>query len=78
MNLLSINLARSIWLGQIMDFNPRGIRLDNILYPFLIDTYKFKKYPSFTDVVDLKNGALFEIGEFTVDNDHTIAVNLNI
>ncbi len=78
MKLLSINLARSIWLVSTLDLNPRGIRLDRILYPFLIDTYKFRKYPSSLESVDPNKGEIFEDGEFLIENDHSIAVNLTI
>lgn len=79
MNLLSINLARSIWLAPIIDFNPRGIRLDNILFPFLIDIYKFKKYPSLTEHLDPSKGILFEEGEFLIDEkSYPIGINLTI
>lgn len=78
MNLLSINLARSIWLGSMMDFNPKGIRLDLIWYPLLISTYKFKKFPSLTEKEDFSQGIIFEDGEFKVDGDSLIWVKLTI
>lgn len=69
MNLLSINLARSIWLGPINDLNPRGISLDRILFPYLIDTYKFKKYPSLAEPLDITKGLEFRDGEFAIDEE---------
>jgi len=79
MKLLSINLARTIWLAPLLDFNPRGIRLDKILFPFLIETYKFKKYPSLTEHLDPSKGAVFEEGEFlTNEKSYPIGINLTI
>lgn len=78
MKLLSINLARSIWLGRMSDFNPSGIRLDRILYPFLVDTYKFKQYPSANEIEDPDKGAEFGEGEFVIDENQPIALNLTI
>jgi len=78
MKLLSINLARSIWLAPILDFNPKGIRLDRILFPFLIDTYKFRQYPSLKEIEDLSKGIVFSDGEFAINSDHLIVVNLTI
>lgn len=70
MNLLSINLARSIWLGPTIDFNPRGIRIDHSLFPYLIETYKFKKYPLPTETPDMTKGILFEDGAFTIEQEN--------
>lgn len=76
MKLLSVNLARSIWLGPISDFNPRGASLDGILFPFLVNTYKFRKFPPLTEISDLSKGAKFENGEFNIGGDCPIIVNL--
>lgn len=78
MKLLSINLARTIWLAPILDFNPKGLRLDIILFPFLIETYKFKQYPSLTKTEDLSKGIVFGDGEFAVNSNHIVVVNLTI
>ena len=78
MNLLSVNLARSIWLGPMLDLNPRGASLSHILFQFLVDTYKFKKYPSPTEIVDLSNGVKFQDGDFNIGNDFPILVNLSL
>ena len=78
MKLLSINLARSIWLGQILDFNPKGIKLDNVLSLFLLETYRFKNYPPLTEIWDLSKGIVFGEGEFKIDGEHPINVNLTL
>ena len=76
MKLLSVNLARSIWLGPVSDFNPRGASLYSTLFPLLMNTYKFKKYPALSDVSDLTKGVEFGSGQFAAGDDHPIAVNL--
>jgi len=76
MKLLSVNLARSIWLGPISDFNPRGASLYRILFPFLMDTYKFRKFPSLTEISDLSKGVKFENGDFSIGSNPPILVNL--
>jgi len=63
MNLLSMALARSVWLCNLIDFNPRGINLYNLILPFLVDTYKFQNFPQFKDLDEVKGIAL-ENGEF--------------
>ncbi|MBI4777193.1 MAG: hypothetical protein HY788_23930 [Deltaproteobacteria bacterium] len=76
MNLLSVKLARSIWLGPISDLNPKGISIARSLFPFLIDTYKFMEYPSSTKTEDPQAGLKFENGEFEIDgHDYPIHIN---
>lgn len=78
MKLLRVNLARSIWFGQILDFNPTGISF-NLLSPFLAGIYKFKKFPSPTELIDLSKGLHFEGGEFiSQSSDLPIVVNFTI
>ncbi len=74
MKLLSINLARSIWLGQLIDLNPRGINLDPLLIPLLIKRYKFKKFPLPGEILDNKKGIKFEEGEFKTKKDESISI----
>ncbi len=78
MKLLSVNLARTILLGPMSDLNPRGASLDSILFPFLVNTYKFKKVPSLKEIPDLSKGIKFELGDFDIGADHPIAVNLTL
>jgi hypothetical protein len=76
MKLLSVNLARTILLGPMSDLNPRGASTDSILFPFLVNTYKFKKVPSLTEIPDLSKGIKFELGDFDIGGDYPIVVNL--
>lgn len=77
MKLLSVNLARSIWICNIWDFNPKGKNL----YPamtWLVNSYKFKKFPSETSVFDYTNGVKFEDGEFKSSEREEILVNFTL
>jgi len=78
MKLLTVHLARAIWLANINDFNPRGRKLDLIILPFILETYKFKKYPSSQDLIDLTKGISLEGGEFKNNDDEPIAIKLNV
>ena len=76
MKLLSVHMARSIWLGNVADFNPRGISLYRYLFPFLVETYKFRSAPSMTDITDLTKGVGFLGGDFLIAPDIPISVNI--
>jgi len=76
MKLLSVNLARTILLGPMSDLNPRGVSLDSALFPFLVNTYKFRKVPSLEEIPDLSKGMKFELGNFDIGGDYPIVVNL--
>jgi hypothetical protein len=80
MKLLSVNLARSVWLGPLVDLNPKGISLFPLMFELLADTYKFKKLPSFPPPEEKPPaGFIFKFGEFTVDGiANPIEVSLTI
>jgi hypothetical protein len=68
MKLLSIANARSIWLGQMNDFNPRGVDLIRIAIPILVQNYKFTKFPTNENLPDGKQiNMKFEMGSFQPD-----------
>lgn len=75
MKLLSVSLARSFWFGQMMDFNPKGIAWFSTLVPFVVDFYKFKKFPVPTAPINDKEGVIFEDGEFLHEDALPIAIN---
>jgi hypothetical protein len=77
MRLLSVNLARSIWLGSILEFNPRGKNLYAAI-PLLVASYKFKTFPSQAEIPDYSKGVKFEEGEFKNSEGDLIAINLTI
>ena len=78
MKLLSVNTARAIWLGQVRDLNPKGMKLERILTSFLVDTYKFEKTPLTQEPTDPNKGLIFENGEFEAKEEHPIIINLTI
>jgi len=74
MKLLSIHLARSIWLGQLIDFNPKGRNLYPLLVPSLVNSYKFKKFPLPNEKLDEVKGIKFEQGEFKKKDNEIILI----
>jgi hypothetical protein len=63
MRLLSVDLARSVWLCNVFEFNPKGKSLYPVI-PLLVNLYKFKSFPSQTEIPDYTKGIKFEGGEF--------------
>ena len=76
MKLVSVQLARSTWLADINEFNPRGLNMFADLVPHLTDTYKFKKVPQETD--DFSKGMKFERGEYVTDGGEPLMVELTL
>lgn len=77
MKLLSVNLARSIWFGYFIDFNPKGKSLYPVI-PLLINSYKFKTFPSQTDIPNFNEGIKFEEGEFRNEEGDIIGMNFTV
>jgi hypothetical protein len=79
MKLLSIKQARSIWLVNLVDLNPRGLNLLTLVAP-IVTKYNFQVYPTKsedmfgTDIKEIK----FSGGSFQIDSQHIIAVDLTI
>jgi len=63
MKLLSVNLARAIWICSFFEFNPRGKNLFPAIL-LLVDLYKFKSFPTPKETLDLSKGIKFDDGEF--------------
>ncbi len=78
MKLLSVQLARSIWLCHTDDFNPKGRSLGHIIIPLLVDLYKFKNFPSTKDMLDEAKGIKFEGGQFQTKDDEVITLNFTL
>lgn len=78
MQLLSINLARSLWFCNLLEINPKGLNLYPIIIPLLVDSYKFKKYPSAQELLDEAAGLKFEYGEFIPKDGNPIIINFTI
>lgn len=78
MKLQSVILARSYWFGHTTDFNPKGINLYPIITPLLVSSYKFKNYPTETEVIDESKGVVFGNGEFINDEGLPISISMTI
>jgi hypothetical protein len=77
MELLSVISARSIWLGNLLDLNPRGKSLFSVL-PMLHESYKFRKLPSVEEMIDSLKGVKFIDGDFQTKNGELIEVSLTV
>lgn len=79
MHLLSVKQARSIWLINAVDLNPRGLNLFGLINP-IVAKYNFKVYP--TKLEELVGKEVIEIkfdgGGFQKDPQNNIAITLTI
>jgi len=88
MQLLSVLMARSIWLIDIRDLNPRGRELRFTLFAELANKYDFSRYPYDRDddeddyfvtmPTEKEPGYKFIDGQFRKSNGEVITINLNI
>lgn len=79
MKVLNVMSAKSIWLFDINDLNPRGKDIGTELLDFLKDNYHFEKVPTSLEAVDEKtNGLKFERGRFQIKEEIYISVDLEI
>jgi hypothetical protein len=78
MKLLSVALARSVWLVFLNDLNPKGKKLYPSMSSFLLDTYKFSKYPNLDEDLDESKGLVFSDGEFTNANGELLTIKFTI
>jgi hypothetical protein len=78
MQLLSVATARSVWLFDMNDINPKGKSFIPELFTWLKDKFKFQTFPSSpTDLDKQTNGLMFKQGEFNAGTGN-INVNLGI
>jgi len=77
MRLLSVNLAQSIWTCSIFELNPKGKSLYPLI-PFLIGLYKFRRFPSESQLPDYSKGIKFEDGDFKNSEGNIINITLTI
>ena len=78
MELLHVRRARSIWLFDARDLNPRGFSLGPIL-PAIKERYKFQRSPKTTEelTVDNPQGVIFGDGSFVFkDNEYVVTATL--
>jgi hypothetical protein len=78
MQLLNVIRARSIWLFDVQELNPRGKHIEFGLIEWLKANYHFAKYPSSTTDRDQSGGLAFSEGVFQVEEDWCISVDLHI
>jgi hypothetical protein len=78
MELISVALARSIWLFDLNDLNPQGKSIFPDAFSWLGEKYAFDSFPkSIGDKDPEKNGFLFKNGKFQSD-ENSILVNFSI
>ena len=76
MKILSVGLARAIWLMDINELNPGGKDVFTHLFPALLEDYKFKTAPVAGG--DFKDGFKFIGGEFIKDDGTVIGLNVTV
>jgi len=77
MELLSINVARSIWLLPVNDLNPRGKSLFPILAP-LVQKYNFLKFPQGPELTGSPTSFKFDDGLYTTVQGVPLRVGLTV
>jgi len=78
MELLSVIKARSIWLFDLMDLNPRGKRIYPELLGWMKDSYNFSKVPSSAVDLDETKALAFLDGRFQISPENFIGVDLKL
>lgn len=78
MELLNIVRARSVWLFDITDLNPRGKNVEEDLIVWLKDAYSFSKAPSSPQDLDESKALVFTGGNFQARDEYFINVELRI
>ena len=77
MQLLSVGLARSIWLFDVNELNPTGKSIFPDMLGWLGEKYSFQTFPKSTAEVDqTTKGFVFKFGEFHAD-EGAKSVNLS-
>jgi hypothetical protein len=77
MQLVSVGIARSIWLFDVNELNPTGKSFVPDLLPWLGEKYSFQTFPkSIADMDQDKKGFIFKNGEFQSD-EGPIQVNFS-
>lgn len=78
MELLSVATARSVWLFDIAELNPRGKSLFPDLFEWLEAEYHFEKAPKSTADLDETKAFAFSRGTFQVEEEIFVDVELKI
>jgi hypothetical protein len=77
MKLLSVNMARSVWIFDLGQFNPKGLNLWPVC-EWLINRYKFAGYPKNLLDLDSEKALAFRVGSFRNSKGETVVVALSI
>ena len=72
MKLLSVNLARAIWVFSLQELNPYGKYAGYALVKGLVDKYGFSKSPTTHEEMDDTKGIQFRDGQFTLPSGESI------
>jgi hypothetical protein len=79
MKVINVAGAKSVWLFDIQDLNPRGKDIMPEFLEWLKDNYGFDKAPTSVDQLDATTKALkFERGRFMIKEEIYITVGLEI
>jgi len=78
MQLLNVLTARSTWLFDVNDLNPRGKSFFSDLIVWLRGRYGFSTFPSTPSDVDQSKGLAFKGGKFQTKDKVNLAVELII
>ena len=76
MKLLSVHLARSIWVFVLNDLNPRGQSISDLASE-IASRYNFSTYPTKApEDYDLQKGVVFQLGTFQNRRKQSVNVHL--
>ena len=78
MRVLNVVAARSTWLFELADLNPKGKSLFPEIIDWLKDTYNFKEAPELAAKVDDSKGLPFKKGEFQAREEVFVDVELTM
>jgi hypothetical protein len=78
MELLNVGMARSVWLFDLRDMNPRGKYIEAGFIEWLKSLYHFSKYPSSMYDRDENGGLSFKVGGFQVQENQSVTVYLKV
>lgn len=78
MQLLNVSIARSTWLFDMADLNPKGKSLFPELITWLKDNYEFEGVPKSISDVDETKGLSFRQGSFQAQEEIFVDVHLTV
>jgi hypothetical protein len=78
MELLNVITARSVWLCDINELNPRGKALYPDLFDWLKDAYNFRKVPSSPTDVDDTKALVFSGGNYQAREEVFVDIEIKL